>query len=89
MKLLLFAVVALCVYSSKADEEIPKDEGVLVLGKNNFETATKAHNYLLVEFCKYLHKVCPSKKNLNNIQLELLSRKVVGNFLVYTLEKVL
>jgi len=50
MKLLLFAVVALCVYSSKADEEIPKDEGVLVLGKKNFETATKAHNYLLVEF---------------------------------------
>lgn len=46
---LLFAIIAV-VYS---EVEVISDEGVLVLNKNNFQTATKDNEFILVEFCKY------------------------------------
>lgn len=47
----LVALVSVAVVL--ADEEITKDEGVLVLTKKNFEKATEDNEFILVEFCKY------------------------------------
>lgn len=43
----LFAVIC-------AELEITSDEGVLVLNKDNFQTATSDNEFVLVEFCKYI-----------------------------------
>jgi hypothetical protein len=34
-------------------EEIPQEEGVLVLKKGNFEQAITENEFVLVEFCEY------------------------------------
>lgn len=47
----VLAVVVVVLVS--ADEEITKDEGVLVLTKKNFQKATEDNEFILVEFCKY------------------------------------
>lgn len=36
-----------------SEVEIVSDEGVLVLTKDNFNSATSENEYMLVEFCKY------------------------------------
>lgn len=46
----LFLVFIAVVYS---EVEITSDEGVLVLNKDNFQTATSDNEFVLVEFCKY------------------------------------
>lgn len=47
---LLLVVVAI-VYS---EVEVVSEEGVLVLTKDNFQTAISENDFVLVEFCKYI-----------------------------------
>ena len=49
MKFSLFMVTALMAFSAYA-EEIPKEEGVLVLTEKNFEGAIADNEFVLVEF---------------------------------------
>jgi len=49
MKLLIAAVCALALFVSAA-AEFPTEEGVLVLGEDNFDAALEEHDTLLVEF---------------------------------------
>ena len=50
MKLSIF-LGALCAFSCVlADEEITKEEGVLILTEKNFEKAIADNEYVLVEF---------------------------------------
>lgn len=37
-----------------SSDEIKKDKGVLVLGKDNFQSAITDNKHILVEFCKLL-----------------------------------
>lgn len=46
----LLLVLLGVVYS---EVEVVSDEGVLVLNKANFKTATSDNEFMLVEFCKY------------------------------------
>ena len=48
MRSLLFALAFAAV--ALADEEITKDEGVLVLTEKNFEKAVEDNEFILVEF---------------------------------------
>ena len=48
MRSLLFALAFVAV--ALADEEITKDEGVLVLTEKNFEKAVEDNEFILVEF---------------------------------------
>lgn len=46
-------IVVICVlFALTIAEDIKKDEGVLVLNKNNFKSAIADNDYVLVEFCK-------------------------------------
>ena len=46
-------IFALCVAFVAADDaQIQEEENVLVLTDKNFESALKAHEFVLVEFCK-------------------------------------
>lgn len=47
--------ISLCLLATAAvfGAETKEEENVLVLTKENFEENTKAHKYLLVEFCKF------------------------------------
>jgi protein disulfide-isomerase A1 len=45
-----FALLSLALVAVYADEEITKDEGVLVLTEKNFKQAVEANEYVLVEF---------------------------------------
>ena len=48
-----FCAVVLSVVAAFVHAEIAEEENVLVLKTDNFDDAVKAHDYLLVEFCKY------------------------------------
>ena len=52
MRLQLFlAVVLLCLSASYGEEaEIPLEDGVMVLGNDNFQAAIDANSLILVEF---------------------------------------
>lgn len=50
LRIWLLLTVLAVVYS---EVEITLDEGVLVLNKDNFQSATKDNEFILVEFCKY------------------------------------
>lgn len=47
------ALVLLLLALSRADEEIKKEDGVLVLTKGNFKSAIADNEFILVEFCKF------------------------------------
>lgn len=47
----LLLVVVAVVYS---EVEVVSEEGVLVLTKDNFQTAISDNDFILVEFCKYI-----------------------------------
>lgn len=52
MKLLICLFLTIFATGLNADE--PKiDDGVYVLTKDNFQDTLKAHEFILVEFCKY------------------------------------
>ena len=47
----LFALVPLVLLSlTYADDDIPLEEGVMVLGEDNFQSAIDANPFILVEF---------------------------------------
>ena len=47
----LFALVPLVLLSfTYADDDIPLEEGVMVLGDDNFQSAIDANPFILVEF---------------------------------------
>lgn len=46
--LLAFSGLVIC----DSEPEIKVEDGVLVLTKDNFQHALKAHEHILVEFCK-------------------------------------
>lgn len=49
-------VIALCVIATFAEKklDIEIEKGVLVLTEDNFKQALDDHEYILVEFCKYI-----------------------------------
>lgn len=51
----LIVVALFYIAGSHASEEIQEEDGVLVITKSNFEQATKDHEFILFEFCKYFH----------------------------------
>jgi hypothetical protein len=50
MKLLLVAILALTAVAFADDDEIKKEEGVLILTEKNFEKAVADNEFVLVEF---------------------------------------
>ena len=49
--MLLFAFIPLALLSvAAAEDDIPLEEGVLVLGDDNFQAAIDANQFVLVEF---------------------------------------
>lgn len=50
--MLLIYLLSLSVASVVCGTEIKTDEGVLVLNKDNIDTAIADNEYILVEFCK-------------------------------------
>lgn len=57
MKFLLCSLllVATATLAVQAAEEIKTEDGVLVLTVKNFKEAIADNEYVLVEFCKYIH----------------------------------
>ena len=52
MKLLVFAFLSAFLLAY-AEEEIMKEDGVLVLTQDNFKKGIESNDHVLVEFCKY------------------------------------
>eukprot|EP00123_Amoebidium_parasiticum_P001447 comp12538_c0_seq1/m.7527 comp12538_c0_seq1/g.7527 ORF comp12538_c0_seq1/g.7527 comp12538_c0_seq1/m.7527 type:complete len:534 (-) comp12538_c0_seq1:551-2152(-) len=50
MKSLVFGLLALCLAHSSWATDFPKENGVFILGDNNFEEFVTANNYVLAEF---------------------------------------
>lgn len=50
--ILTFTVLSAAAFLVFAEEDIEVDEGVLVLGKSNFQNAITNNQFILVEFCK-------------------------------------
>jgi len=44
-----------CSYADEA--EVAIEDGVLVLTETNFDEVLKSHEFILVEFCKYISSV--------------------------------
>lgn len=53
MVILKLVSILFLIFVSSA-EDIEKEDGVLVLNKSNFESATTENEFILVEFCKYM-----------------------------------
>ena len=49
----LFLCALLLVAASVCADEIKSEDGVLVLTVDNFDSAIKSNEFVLVEFCKY------------------------------------
>lgn len=53
LKVFYFSLLVIAVYTM---EEIKTEDGIFILNKSNFNTATTDNEFILVEFCEYTLK---------------------------------
>lgn len=55
LPVICLAVIATATFVFGDEDSIKEDEGVLVITKKNFQQAVTDNQFVLVEFCKYIH----------------------------------